>query len=104
MTEFASQVQSKAELYEVLIRNGWYLPSYKSTAVCEDYLMGVIKGKYYCPKFSDICLLPCFTPPTKEVLIGKLNVIAEQNEWNLGFSDENKPDKSLILILLSTFG
>lgn len=49
-------------------------------------------------------MLPCFTPPTKEVLLGKLKAITEKNDWALGFGDDNKPDKSWILMLLSTYG
>jgi hypothetical protein len=62
-----------------------------------------MNGKYYCPKFSDIRLISCFTPPTKEVLIGKLKSVSEKNNWSLGFSDESRPDKSWILMLLSTY-
>ena len=31
-------IGGKADLYEAAIRNGWYLPKYKSTIVTEHYL------------------------------------------------------------------
>jgi hypothetical protein len=36
-----------------------------------------MENKYFCPMTMDIRLLPCFTPPTKEVLLGKVAAIAK---------------------------
>ena len=52
---------------------------------------------------KDIRLLPCFTPPSKEVLIKKVLAVAKKNDWELGFSDENKPDKAWLIKFLSTY-
>lgn len=86
-----------------MYRNGFHLPALKSTAASEVYLNGVRDGKYFCPETSDILLLPYFSPPTKAVLILKLKALAEKNEWNLGFGDENYPDKAWMIKILSTF-
>jgi hypothetical protein len=69
-------MQSKAELYEVLWRNGLKLPSLISSAVCEEYPNGDMQERYFCPELVDIRIAPCFTIPTKHVLIGKLFAIA----------------------------
>ncbi len=69
----------------------------------EEYLIGVMNSKYFCPKHSDIRLLPLYTPPTKEVLLKKVQIIAEKKGWAMGFSDENKPDKAWLIYFLSTY-
>jgi len=66
-------INSKAELYEATVRNGWYLPSLKSSIVNENYLTNVIKGAYYCPKYSDVRLAACTRPPSKEYLVEQVN-------------------------------
>ena len=62
-------IGGKADLYEAAVRNGWYLPKYKSSIITEDYLTRVITGKLYCPKYAEIRLVPCPKPPEKEVLL-----------------------------------
>ncbi len=51
---------------------GGTYPQSSSTAVCEEYLTGVITRKYYCPKYTDVRLAPCPSKPTKAVLFAKL--------------------------------
>jgi len=31
-------IGNKADLYEAAVRNGWYLPKYKSSIITEDYI------------------------------------------------------------------
>jgi len=66
-------IGGKADLYEAAVRNGWYLPKYKASIITENYLTAVITGKIYCPKYSDIKLIPCFRPPDKEILLKDFN-------------------------------
>jgi hypothetical protein len=66
-------------------------------------MRGIMKGKYFCPMYDDIRLKSCYSRPTKTVLFAKLCAIAEKNKWNLGFTDENLPNKSWIVDILSTF-
>ena len=44
-------IGSKADLYDAAIRNGWYLPKFKSSIITEQYITGVITGKIFCPRF-----------------------------------------------------
>lgn len=67
--EFTRVISGKAELYESALRNGYKLPSYKSGIITEAYISSVINGEFYCPKYSDIRLLPCPRPPDKDTLI-----------------------------------
>lgn len=52
-----------------MLRNGWYLPKYKTTMITEDYMRDVIDGRAFCPLYSDIKILPCPRPPTVDVLL-----------------------------------
>ena len=94
----------KADLYDAAVRNGWYLPKYKSTMITEDYLMGVITGKVYCPKYSDIRLIPCPCPPEKEVLLRDFSrLMQSHNRTAYGIDDVHQPDKSWMLAILGTY-
>ena len=62
-------IGNKVNLYEAALRNGWYLPKYKCSIITESYITNVITGKLYCPKYSDIRLVPCPKPPEKDVLL-----------------------------------
>ena len=71
VNEFSKVVQNRRDLYEGLIRNGFYLPKYKTTMITEDYMRNVMHGKAYCPKYSEIKMMPCPRPPTVDVLLKK---------------------------------
>lgn len=96
-------IQSKHELYDATIRNGYYLPKEGSSIITEDYLMSVINGTIFCPQFRDIKLLPCPTPPTKSVLINKLEKTMIKLSKNIGITEKNLPDKHWALVVLSTY-
>ena len=69
--QFSALVLDKKDLYELALRNGYYLPAFKSGFCTEDYLINVVKGGYWCLKYADIHLLPCPRPPCKDILIEK---------------------------------
>jgi hypothetical protein len=41
---FSLKVRDKKDLYELASRNGFFLPSFKSRAVTEDYLIGILRN------------------------------------------------------------
>jgi hypothetical protein len=51
------------------VRNGYFLPKFKSSIITEDYIQNVISGNLTCPRYSEVRLLPCPIPPDKETLI-----------------------------------
>lgn len=73
--DFSQFVMGVEDLYDMALRNGFYLPALSSTSVNEIMLYNILQGQYWCPKFKDIRLLSCVKPPTKEVLLGKLETI-----------------------------
>lgn len=66
--DFSQKIRDKKDLYEASYRNGWFLPSLKSTMVTERYILNVIDGSTYCLKLEEVRLKACPRPPSKEIL------------------------------------
>ena len=47
-------VVSRKHLYELLVRNGFFLPKLKSALCNYDYLCAVKSGLVTCPKYENI--------------------------------------------------
>lgn len=77
--ELQKLIQGKADLYDAVVRNGYYLPKRKSSIITEEYLEGVIYKRYACPLYSEIRLKPCPSPPDKSTLIGFLQDYRQRN-------------------------
>jgi hypothetical protein len=102
--EFSRLIQNRRDLYEAVIRNGYYLPRFKTTVITEDYMRNVITGKAFCPKYDEIKMLPCPRPPTKQILLDKFHAICqEQNLVHVGVDEKHVPDKRWLLDFVSTF-
>ena len=90
-------------LYKVAVRNSFYLPSPKSSAVTEFMLYNVLQGKYWCPKDKDIRVKNCVTAPLKETLIQSLMLICEKKKHNIAWIDEtHMPDKKWLVDVIAT--
>ena len=101
--ELTKVISGKHELYEAAIRNGFYLPKFKSGILNETYITDVVCGRVYCPLFKDIRLLPCPRPPDKETLIKFAKDIKTPNNKPLGITDKDHTlDKEWLMALLST--
>lgn len=102
--EFSRLIQNRRDLYEAVVRNGYYLPKIKTTMITEDYMRNVISGKAFCPKYAEIKMLPCPRPPCKQVLLEKFHRICQrQNLVHTGVDDKHVPDKRWLLDFVSTF-
>ena len=86
--KFSEYVMDVHDLYELGLRNGFYLPEESSSAVNELMLLHVLNEKYWCPLYDTIKLKPCPKAPSKEVLIDKLNDLAFANDHNIAWIDE----------------
>ena len=103
VNEFSKVVQNRRDLYEALIRNGFYLPKYKTTMITEDYMRNVMHGKAYCPKYAEIKMMPCPRPPTLDVFLKKFHKICrDQNLVLTGVDDSHMPDKRWLLDFIGT--
>jgi hypothetical protein len=85
-------ILSRKHLFELCIRNGFYLPQLKSSLCNYDYLCGVKEGKIFCPKSCDLRIRICFTPPTKQAIIIEIVKLARSHNQplNLGFDEASK--------------
>lgn len=87
--EISKFIRSKSDLYEACLRNGFYLPKKSSQIVNEVFLLGVLRGTCWCPKFSEIRLLPCPRPPSKETLMKKfLKMVKEKQLKNVTVDEQ----------------
>lgn len=103
LLQVSTFINSKMELHEAAVRNGYYVPKLKSKAVTEEYLLGVVASRYWCPRYEEIRLLPCPRPPILEVLYGKLKEVALRDKRTLGMDEQHLPDRGWVLAILSTF-
>jgi hypothetical protein len=71
--------------------------------ITEEYMRNVFTGKAYCPKYSEIKMLPCPRPPTVDVLLKKFHRICkDQNLVLVGVDESHMPDKQWLLNFIAT--
>ena len=58
-------------------------------------------NKYFCPRYCNIRMKPCYSKPTRKVLLNELEEIAAKNNWVLGFTEKNLSNKQCIVDILS---
>ena len=81
INEVARVCSSKAELYELMLRNEYVMPSLHSQIVSIEFMFNVKSGQIYCPKIEDISGQKfCPKPPSKSEL---LEAIDRQVEFNI---------------------
>ena len=101
--KFSEFVMSMDDLYDMALRNGYYLPKRNSAALNEIMLYNVLQGHYWCPKFSDMRLQSCVKPPLKEVLFEKVVHACDKKKLNVAWIDEkHMPDKNWMVSVLAT--
>jgi hypothetical protein len=100
--EFALKVKSKKDLYEALVRNGYYPPKLKSNMVSEHYLVNVMDGTYYCPKAEEVRIKLCPRPPHKEVLLEKFRKQMRDKDLRSGMQEGKWPDKEWLVVVIAT--
>ena len=102
-SSFSEFVMDMSDLYDLGVRNGFYLPSSTSTAINEVALLNILQGLYWCPKYDDMRMRPCPKPPMKELLIEKLMAVAHQKKLNVAWIDDRHlPDKKWLVDVLAT--
>ena len=89
--------------YYSVLQLGYYLPKLGSSTVTSDYLLGVVKGNYFCPKNSEICLGGASTVKMRskvqlyELL---LPILEKKTTLELGFDLSKLPNKQFLLDLI----
>jgi hypothetical protein len=101
--DFAAKVRDKKDLYEAIRRNGYHLPSLKSSITTESYLLNIMEGSTYCPKQEDVRLRACPRPPPKEVLVKKfLDLMKAKGVKSHGIDETHFPEKRWLIEVIST--
>jgi len=100
---FSKHVLCVDDLYNAAVRNGYFLPQRKSSAVNEIMLVNVLKGQYWCPKSLDIRIKNCVRAPVKETLMAKLATLCQASNHNIAWIDDTHyPDKKWMVAVIGT--
>ena len=92
------------DLYELLVRNGFYLPSKTCHWLTKKVMIGMVLGNTYCPSFNDIRPLPCPRPPVRLELIQEINKEIEKQmsaTLKLQFTNSRMPDLQWLIFTLA---
>jgi hypothetical protein len=71
--KFSEFVMDIHDLYNLGLRNGYYLPLESSSAVNEVMLYNVLQNIYLCPKYQEIQMKACPKHPINKLLFQKLS-------------------------------
>ena len=101
--KFSDFVMCLDDLYNLAMRNGFYLPQKKSSAINEIMLYNILQKNYWCPKVDEIRIKNCVKAPLKEVLIDKVMALCFQKEHNVAWIDaQHSPEKGWLVTVLAT--
>lgn len=103
VSAFTAFIATKADLYDTLVRNGFYLPKATSSIVTEQYLQDIMSKTIKCPLYEEVRLKPCPQTPSKHLLIEKLKSFEVTNGLSFGIREGALPDKNWLTTILSTY-
>ena len=112
-TYIATVVNDKETLHEAIRRNQFYTPGIKESMMTIEFMKNVSEGTEWLPKCSEIRLLNCVEPPSKqqiaEMLYQRMHAYQPEGEpFDSMFRRcaarirKNPPDIQYMLALLST--
>jgi len=85
-----------------MLRNGFLLPSYKSSLCQIKWMQKVRSGHYWCPKTDTASLRNCPDPPRLDLIIEHLTNFAADSKLKTGITERRKPDRKWALLALAT--
>ena len=96
-------VMSIQDLYDMAVRNGYFMPKQTCSAVNELMLFNVLQGKYWCPKTEDIRMKSIVKAPLKEVILSKLMQVCIDRNLNIAWIDDaHSPNKEWLVHVIAT--
>ena len=98
------KISGTAMLYELMTRNGFFLPNLKSRYCTQKTLLKIRDGVYWCPRQDMVITRLCTRPPSVHVLIEKLHQYLQPHNLKTGISEEaeNYPDKPWLITAVAT--
>ena len=97
-------IKDKRAYYELLVRQGFYLPKLSSKFINQKVLLFIRDKQVFVPLQTQVVFRLCSTPPTKEVMVDKYIKYAEQNNLPHGIDKKkgNYPDKEWLILTISS--
>ena len=91
-------------MHELMTRQGFFLPKFTSKFINRDTLLQIYNGQLFSLKTSAMTFRQCATPPTKIVLIQKLErYLATMNlKSGIDLGKGNFPDKNWLVLAVAT--
>ena len=89
-------------MYNLLVKNWSYMPKRGSTCCQTDWLVNVLHGKFWVPKYTEIVQRPCLSPPHKSLLFSYMQSEANKAALQLGFDEKHMPDKAWMITVIGT--
>ena len=100
---FSQYVMSIQDLYDMAVRNGYFMPKQTCSAVNELMLFNVLQGKYWCPKTEDIRMKSIVKAPLIEVILSKLMQVCIDRNLNIAWIDDaHSPNKEWLVHVIAT--
>ena len=65
-SDAANAVSCKKDMHKAMLLNGFYLPLYNQSIITMHYMNNVRQGAFWVPKYDEVLLRPCPTPPPKD--------------------------------------
>ena len=90
-------VNNIGSFHESMLRNGYFLPSLKSSIISQDYMERVRAGDVWCPRYEDVLDRACPRADTKDALLNILTDILAEKDFDFGSSENHVPDKRWLL-------
>ena len=91
-------------LYEMMLRNQFYLPSKKCAFVTTEYLIAVKDLKIKVPRYLEVKMRACPVPPKKASLKKILEEIENLHGFNFGIpTDGPYPNTAWMINIISTY-
>ena len=99
-----ANLKNKQAFYELMIRDGYYLPKLNSKFMNQKMMQAIRDKKVFALLQKQIVFRICISPPSKEHLLIKLHQYLDAQKVSSGIDlkKENFPDKDWIILAIAT--
>ena len=99
-----ANLKNKQAFYELMIRDGYFLPKLSSKFVNQKVLQQMRDKKIYSVYQRQVVFRICVSPPPKQVLLQKFHQYLQVLNAKSGIEEqkENYPDKGYLVLMIAT--
>jgi len=87
--QMRNKVRSKKHNYENMVRNKFFMPSFKATCVTNSWMEGVREGKFWVPKMHEVMTDSLAQPPRKKFLMIAIDQVLSHRGQSLGMHEDD---------------